>query len=343
MKMLKKIIFISLIILLFSGISVFAQTVDYDYEMLALKEIGVITGDPNGDLRSDDELTRAEFAVMLCRAIGVEELAQSEEMAVKDYFPDVSDDYWVAGYINTAAQYKAINGYEDFNFYPERTVTNEQVVKMLVAAWGYGEEAERLGGYPNGYMEIAQRYGLLEKVLFNYGNVSKRWVACSFTYNAFCMPPVAEIELPVVEHYAENIEPRPENTEYICDPVSILKRVTNESAKYERFIFEQLVPEYMLPFEIQGNILIFNEIIGDRTVRVNVSDPGVKQPLAEDFDLSGLPVGTWKFQLSITDGAVKDTYFCDIIKYADGILKFSENIYRYTALNAQPVLDVVTH
>ena len=54
-------------------------------EMQILKENGIIKGDPNGDLRPDDELTRAEFAVILCRVMGVEELARTDGMIGKEY------------------------------------------------------------------------------------------------------------------------------------------------------------------------------------------------------------------------------------------------------------------
>ena len=40
----------------------------------------------------------------------------------------------------------------------------------------YTEEAEELGGYPNGYMAIAQQFGVTDSVLINYRLASRRWV-----------------------------------------------------------------------------------------------------------------------------------------------------------------------
>ena len=320
-------------------------------EMQILKENGIIKGDPNGDLRPDDELTRAEFAVILCRVMGVEELARTDGMIGKEYFKDVTQTHWAAGYINTAAEYRAINGYEDRTFRPEQSVTNEQAVKMLVGAWGYGGEAEKLGGYPDGYMEIARRYGVTDTVLFNYGVASKRWVACAFTYGALNMPVSgdAAIEIPVkIEHIGFS-GAKPENTDYVEDAVSILKKITPASAKYERKVFEQSVPAEYMPFAIQENKLVFDdhtEKTGDIKIRVYISEQGVKQPFVDeyfarnsvDLTLFSIPAGDWQCQLAIIDGAVKDTYFVTLRKSANDTIEFTGDIYRYTTLNAQPTI-----
>ena len=288
--MFKKIICLVLIVGLLPVIFVFANEPKTSYindETQILKA----EGHPNG------ELTRAEFSVILCRIMGVEKLAKSPEMIVKEYFSDVPKTHWAAGYINTAVEYKVINGFEDFTFRPELTVTNEQVVNMLVAAWEYAEETERLGGYPDGYIE----------------------------YN----------------------EPKSEATDYIHDPVSILKKVTPENAKYERTMYEQLVPAEFMPFTIRENILTFDdntEYTGDRKINVYISEQGVKQPFVDEyfaqnsFDLSffSIPAGDWQCQFSITDGAVRDTYFTMIRKYENNTLEFTGDIFRYTVLNAQP-------
>jgi hypothetical protein len=321
-------------------------------EIKFLQENGIIKGDPNGDLRPDDELSRAEFAAILCRAIGIEELAQSAAMAEKNYFSDVPASHWAAGYINAAVEYKAINGFADGTFRPGLSVTNEQVVKMLVAAWGYGEEAEELGGYPNGYMEIAQRFGVTEAVLFNYGVASKRWVACSFTYGALAMPAAENctVETTVKIEQAEERVLRPENTGYIADPASILKKVTPQSAKYERKLFEQKVPEGMMPVKLQDNTLLYDIKAVSGVVQYYFWKPDSKQsamsgnlPGADTIDLSPLPPGQFQFQLVITDGTVQDTYFAKAEKKDGGTVEFVGDIFRYTVLNAQPKITEIRH
>ena len=321
-------------------------------EMILLQENGVIKGDPNGDLRPDDELTRAEFAAILCRAIGIEALAQSATMMEKSYFSDVSAAHWAAGYINTAAEHKAINGFEDGTFRPELSVTNEQVVKMLVAAWGYGEEAEELGGYPNGYMEIAKRFGVTDAVLFNYGIASKRWVACSFTYGALAMPAAENhsVDTPVKIELATGRKPRPENTGYIVDTAAILKKVTPQSAKYERTVIEQRVPDEFMPIRFHENSMIFSggNIAG--RIQFVFHAPGVKQAAESGYlhgdgiiDLSALPHGQYSFSLDITEGAVRDSYMGAVEKKQGGTLDFSGPVTRYTTLNVQSKMTIISH
>lgn len=183
------------------------------YEMTILNDNGIIVGDPDGDLRAEDGITRAEFAAVLCRAMGYEPEAQADEMTEKRYFPDVTQDHWAAGYINFAYENKAIDGFPDGNFYPEQPVTNEQAIKMLIAAWGYTDEAEANGGYPNGYIRVAKEHGMLDTIEFNYTNASKRWVASVFVYGVLSMEPKnARIKQPVKTQLFTVDTPRNENT-----------------------------------------------------------------------------------------------------------------------------------
>jgi len=43
-------------------------------------------------------------------------------------------------------------------------VTSEQIVKMLVCAWGYGNLAEEKGGYPSGYLTMAAEMGFTKEL-----------------------------------------------------------------------------------------------------------------------------------------------------------------------------------
>lgn len=104
------------------------------YEINILNENGIIVGDPDRDLREGDEITRAEFAAVLCRAMGYENETENNDLKHKNYFPDVPAEHWAAGYVNFAYENGAISGFPDGNFYPEEKVTNEQVIKMLIGA-----------------------------------------------------------------------------------------------------------------------------------------------------------------------------------------------------------------
>ena len=71
--------------------------------------------------------------------------------------------------VQTCALPILIYGVSDTLFEPDSDVTLEQCVTMLVRARGYGTEAENLGGYPQGYLEIGTGLGLLEQVTEQQG------------------------------------------------------------------------------------------------------------------------------------------------------------------------------
>lgn len=320
----------------------------WDKELDFLHDNNIIVGDSSGDLRAEDEITRAEFAAVLCRAIGIEDVAQSAEMTSKSGYIDVPVGHWAAGYVNAATEYGAINGMGDGCFYPDMPVTNEQAIKILVAAWGYGDEAEKNGGYPNGYMEIAKRFGITDSVLFNYGVASKRWVVSVFTYNMLSVSPNnITLNLPVRTTIDDEIAARAENRlKYVEDPVSLLKKITPETVNYERTIFEQAVP-YGAPFPlaIERDTLIYTGPKQVSAINIIIGGSGGKANLLNDefitkseIDLSQLPDGDHESILNIIEGPIVDTYYFTVTVLA-GNYEIRQYRQRYTCLQIQPVTE----
>lgn len=70
----------------------------------------------------------------------IPENAQTPENTV---FGDCNESHWAYEYVNGLKKDGIISGYSDGNFYPEKTVTREEFVKMIVLASGiYSESAE---------------------------------------------------------------------------------------------------------------------------------------------------------------------------------------------------------
>lgn len=312
------------------------KEISKNYEMGVLNQNGVIVGDPDGNFRENDEITRAEFAAVLCRTMGCEADAQTENITQKKYFPDVPSEHWAAGYINFAYENKAISGFPDGNFYPEQPVTNEQVIKMLIAAWGYGDEAEANGGYPNGYMKVAKEHGILDTIEFNYANASKRWIASVFVYGILSMTPENEaVKQPVKTQLFTVDTPREENDTYVERPEEILKNVSKESSVYERTVFEQTIPNKYLPIEIAEKS-IKNVWYRDFSIGINIvnaSGEGFNKELAvgESVDLSGFANGEYNIIVGYNDGKVDDYSFGKII-ISDNNVELSGLMHRYTSV-----------
>ena len=121
----------------------------------ALFGLGIFTGDENGNFNPDSTISRAEAAAVVCRLLELDADAAPDQV-----FTDVPAAHWAAGYVAAAADAGFLNGYGDGRFGPSSPVTYEQLVKMLLAAWGYTEQAEAAGGYPGGYEAVAETLGV---------------------------------------------------------------------------------------------------------------------------------------------------------------------------------------
>ena len=123
----------------------------------ALAELGIIKGDQRGNFNPNSTITRAEFATMMCRVLEVEDDAI---VIIESSFDDVPSTHWACGYVTKAVELGLVSGYGDGNFGPEDTLTYEQAVKVLVCAWGYEYEALTAGGYPDGYVSVANNLSI---------------------------------------------------------------------------------------------------------------------------------------------------------------------------------------
>jgi hypothetical protein len=100
-----------------------------DVELLANK--GIVNGQTANLYNPEQPVTRAEFAAMIVRSLGLLEQKSSS-------FTDVPSGAWFAGAIGTAKQYGLIDGFEDGTFRPQDTITREQMAVITVRAMKVG-------------------------------------------------------------------------------------------------------------------------------------------------------------------------------------------------------------
>ena len=93
----------------------------------ALASRGIING--KGDNRFDPNatMTRAEFAAIVVRALGLTPKATNA-------FTDVSSNAWYAGYVGTAYSYGIITGAGNGRFNPDGTITRQEAAVMVARA-----------------------------------------------------------------------------------------------------------------------------------------------------------------------------------------------------------------
>lgn len=96
-------------------------------EQLAAR--GIISGKSETHFDPDSTMTRAEFATIIVRGLGL-------EVKGGNVFSDVSQDDWFFEYVNTAFEYKIVNGTGDGIFSPNGTITREEAGAMIARASG---------------------------------------------------------------------------------------------------------------------------------------------------------------------------------------------------------------
>ncbi len=127
-----------------------------------LTELGVIAGYDDGTFCPEREITRTEFCALIARTLGY----NKDTYVVKEVpFNDVSESYWGRAYISFCYELGLINGMEEGVFAPADKVTMAQIAKMTVCAVDKESEAKEIQGkkWYSGYVEIAERYGLLDE------------------------------------------------------------------------------------------------------------------------------------------------------------------------------------
>lgn len=147
-----------------------------------LSDFGIMSGYEDGTFKPDKDVTRAETARLLCSAMNQEGI--EEDL----YFSDLPADYWAKKYIALMASLGYITGYDDNTFRPEKHVTYNEFIKMLISVLGYSVFAENIGGYPMGYIEYAKNNKITEGISFSGEENVKRREAAIMLNRALDVP-----------------------------------------------------------------------------------------------------------------------------------------------------------
>lgn len=88
-----------------------------------------VEGYPDGTIRPNDGISRAEAATILYRLL---DPSLREEIYTDSYnFADLSKDLWYNKAVSSMARGGYVNGYEDGNFYGDKNITRAELVAMV--------------------------------------------------------------------------------------------------------------------------------------------------------------------------------------------------------------------
>jgi hypothetical protein len=88
----------------------------------------VVSGVGNNNYAPDRNITRAEFAAIIVKALGL------PSRTGKNGFSDVAASKWYYGSIETASAYGIVKGYNTTTFGPNDMITREQAMCMIATA-----------------------------------------------------------------------------------------------------------------------------------------------------------------------------------------------------------------
>ncbi|MBO5743869.1 MAG: S-layer homology domain-containing protein, partial [Clostridia bacterium] len=156
MKKILSLILCACILLSSSMISMAGTPAD---SVKILNALGVMQGDPNGNMRENDLVKRSEFAKMAVLLSAYKnKVSLNSKISV---FTDCTADHWAAPYVRVAAENGIIEGYSNGIFGPDDNINYAQAVTIALRLLGY-TDADFGNTYPEGQLAMAQSLKLGE-------------------------------------------------------------------------------------------------------------------------------------------------------------------------------------
>ncbi|GGH35847.1 endo-1,4-beta-xylanase [Paenibacillus segetis] len=87
-------------------------------------QLGIVKGEPNGEFKGSDNVTRAEFVEMIIRALGID--TTGEDSSFSD-----TDGHWAADYIRALHRAGIVNGTGNGAFNPDQEITRAEMAAIL--------------------------------------------------------------------------------------------------------------------------------------------------------------------------------------------------------------------
>ncbi|MCC8169530.1 MAG: S-layer homology domain-containing protein [Oscillospiraceae bacterium] len=178
---MKKIISVILTaVMLLSAVPVMADTDSDDDIMVLLSELKIMVGDGDGNLRLDDDVSRAEFAkISVASSTSKNTVASGLKVSP---FKDVTYEHWSAPYIKAAVSAGIVAGYVDGTFKPDNNVSYEEAITMMLKVLGYTDDDFGVS-WPYGQIGLAENLEITKNVDAVQGDILTRRQVANLVYN----------------------------------------------------------------------------------------------------------------------------------------------------------------
>lgn len=145
------------VVLLFCAALNLSASNDFEESGKFLKDLSIIKGNENGDLKPYSNLTREESIVILLRMLKKEE--EALKVPMESVFNDIPKGYWASKYISYAKKNGLTNGIGDNKFGIRKNVTTKELVSFMLKSLNYSADWAS-----EDVMDKAQKLGLLKGV-----------------------------------------------------------------------------------------------------------------------------------------------------------------------------------
>ena len=153
-----------------------------------LEKYNIIKGDPDGNMRLYDNLTRAEAVTLLTRMYGF--VPETSDAAPANKFSDM-ENHWACNAAMIAKGLRIVDKMDGEAFNPDESIAAEEFIKMVICLLGYQDVAEQRGGSPHGYLMQASQLGVTKGVSVATGNYITREDAVQMLCNSLDIPVMA--------------------------------------------------------------------------------------------------------------------------------------------------------
>ncbi len=106
--------------------------------IMYFKDKNVLAGYPDGLYRPDQKVTRAEFATIVTKALGLRDLSEITYTTYKD----IDENHWAYYDVMLGSYYGLIHGTPDGMFYPSNHITRLEIIMVIMKALSIKEITE---------------------------------------------------------------------------------------------------------------------------------------------------------------------------------------------------------
>ena len=147
---------------------------DYEEAVNVLSALGVIDGYEDGTYRPERIVTRAEMAKLIVQILGYGDLVAGSASNFAD-----TQGHWADAWIALAAGRGLVIGTGDGNFTPDRQVSYDEAITMIIRALGYTDNSNELKNmtWPTNFKVKASELKLLDGIKLVAGGADRGGVA----------------------------------------------------------------------------------------------------------------------------------------------------------------------